>query len=158
VNHDGSHSDDGRLRTGKVTPASHTGPADLMVHLALALSRYVRELRRDSLCVPAEIEELAAFLVRFVRSRLETTAVDEHIEAAHHPCVADRLLLTRQEAAERLGVSERTIDRLVASGRLPLVHVERAARLRVSDLEAYVQGLADGPAPPSDAEGRNDQR
>ena len=52
-----------------------------------------------------------------------------------------RLLITKSEAAELLGVSLRTIDRLISAGRLPLVHVEGAARVRVTDLEAYVQGL-----------------
>jgi excisionase family DNA binding protein len=63
--------------------------------------------------------------------------------------VADRLLVTKGEAAERLSVSVRTIERLVAAGRLPLVHVERAARFRVSDLEAYVHDLSEAQAPQS---------
>ena len=49
--------------------------------------------------------------------------------------------MTKGEAAERLGVSVRTIERLVATGRLPQVHIERSARFRVRDLEAYVDGL-----------------
>jgi excisionase family DNA binding protein len=52
-----------------------------------------------------------------------------------------RLLITKGDAAELLGVSLRTIERLISAGRLPLVHVESAARVRVTDLEAYVQGL-----------------
>jgi excisionase family DNA binding protein len=152
------------LNGGAPQPAhrpAHSGeprPADLIVHLAMALSRHVVERRRDCRSVPAEIEELATVLVHFVRSRLETTTVDGLVGAAHDAFVMDRLLLTRREAAERLGVSERTIDRLVASGRLPVVHVERAARLRVSDLEAYVQGLADAPTPrpePGEPNGRH---
>jgi excisionase family DNA binding protein len=59
----------------------------------------------------------------------------------------DRLLVSKSEAAERLGVSVRTIERLVATGRLRQVHVERLARFRVSDLEAYVDSLADDAAP-----------
>jgi excisionase family DNA binding protein len=55
--------------------------------------------------------------------------------------VSGRLLLTKSEAAEQLGVSVRTIERLISAGRLPLVHVEGAARVRVADLGAYVQGL-----------------
>ena len=55
--------------------------------------------------------------------------------------VSGRLLLTKGEAAEQLGVSVRTIERLISAGRLPLVHVEGAARVRVADLGAYVQGL-----------------
>jgi excisionase family DNA binding protein len=55
--------------------------------------------------------------------------------------VSGRLLITKSEAAEQLGVSVRTIERLISAGRLPLVHVEGAARVRVADLGAYVQGL-----------------
>jgi excisionase family DNA binding protein len=55
--------------------------------------------------------------------------------------VVRRLLITKAEAAEQLGVSVRTVARLIAAGRLPLVHVEGAARVRVADLEAYVDSL-----------------
>jgi excisionase family DNA binding protein len=55
--------------------------------------------------------------------------------------VSGRLLLTKSEAAEQLGVSLRTVERLISAGRLPLVHVEGAARVRVTDLGAYVQSL-----------------
>ena len=62
--------------------------------------------------------------------------------AAFDPAtVSGRLLLTKSEAAEQLGVSVRTLERLISAGRLPLVHVEGAARVRVADLGAYVQGL-----------------
>ena len=55
--------------------------------------------------------------------------------------MSGRLLITKSEAAEQLGVSLRTVERLIAAGRLPLVHVEGAARVRVADLGAYVQSL-----------------
>jgi excisionase family DNA binding protein len=55
----------------------------------------------------------------------------------------DQLLVTKSEAAQRLGVSVRTVERLVATGRLHQVHVERSARFRVPDLEAYVESLAE---------------
>ena len=64
--------------------------------------------------------------------------------------VSGRLLLTKSEAAEQLGVSLRTIERLISAGRLPLVHVGGAARVRVADLGAYVQSLdADSRTSPS---------
>ena len=67
--------------------------------------------------------------------------------------MSGRLLITKSEAAEQLGVSLRTIERLIAAGRLPLVHVEGAARVRVADLGEYVQGLdADDKTTPSSAE------
>ena len=120
-------------------------------HLALALSRYVRELRHEGTPAPAEIEELAAVLAHFVRSRLDATVLDQFLGETHSAGVAGRLLVTKAEAAERLGVSVRTIERLVAADQLPIVHVERAAWLRVSDLEAYVQNLTDAASSPSDA-------
>jgi hypothetical protein len=44
----------------------------------------------------------------------------------------------------------RTIERLISAGRLPLVHVEGAARVRAADLGAYVQSLdADSRTTPS---------
>jgi excisionase family DNA binding protein len=49
--------------------------------------------------------------------------------------------LTKSEAAEQLGVSLRSIERLISAGRLPLVHVGAAARVRAADLGAYVQSL-----------------
>jgi excisionase family DNA binding protein len=125
---------------------------ELVKHLALALSRHVRDLRQAGVSVPAEVDELAAFLARSVRLRQATTAVDEDLDAVQAPRVMDRLLLTKGEAAEQLGVSVRTIERLVAAGQLPLVHIESAARFRVSDLEAYVHDLPEGQGSQSGAD------
>jgi excisionase family DNA binding protein len=134
-----------QTRTG--TPGSN-GRAqrwpDLITHLALALYRHARELRRDSVPVPPEIEDLAASLMQFVGSPQETTSVADYLRRFHHASVTGRLLVTKAEAAERLSVSVRTVERLVTSGQLRLVHVEGAARLRISDLEGYVQSLAEG--------------
>jgi excisionase family DNA binding protein len=59
-----------------------------------------------------------------------------------HPILRCALASGNQsEAAKQLGVSLCTIKPLISAGRLPLVHVEGAAHVRVADLEAYVQGL-----------------
>jgi excisionase family DNA binding protein len=68
--------------------------------------------------------------------------------------VSGRLLITKSEAAEQLGVSLRTIERLISAGRLPLVHVEGAARVRLADLGAYVQSLDESRTTPSHAENK----
>jgi excisionase family DNA binding protein len=125
-----------------LTPSAPPTP-EAIKHLALAMCRYVRQRRQLGLRVPAEIEALAAFLMSSVTIRPRPTAVIEDLGAMPHDHVVGQLLVTKAEAAERLGVSTRTVERLVAAGRLPLVHVERAARLRVSDLEAFVNGLTD---------------
>jgi excisionase family DNA binding protein len=120
-----------------------TQPPELARHLAVAMSLHIRNLRQTGAAVPAEVEELADFLARCVRRRPQATPVADDSDAAHSRRVADRLLVTKGEAAERLSVSVRTVERLVAAGRLPLVHVERAARFRVSDLETYVHDLSE---------------
>src|SRR3954454_10731378 len=128
-----------------------THPPELARHLAVAMSLHIRNLRQTGAAVPAEVVDLADFLARCVRRRPQATPVADDSDAAHARRVADRLLVTKGEAAERLSVSVRTVERLVAAGRLSLVHVERAARFRVSDLETYVHDLSEAPAPQSGA-------
>jgi excisionase family DNA binding protein len=121
-------------------PASQSVP-EAFHHLAFALTGHVRRLHFQGIPVPREVEELAVFLHRLVRSRQEPPLVAVTTETGHYSRVPDQLLITKSQAAERLGVSVRTLERLVATGRLPQVHVERLARFRVKDLEVYVEGL-----------------
>ena len=93
--------------------------------------------------MPHEVEELAAFLRRLARTRQDSPALADEFGTAHHVRMPQRLLVSKGEAAERLGISVRTVERLVATGQLPQVYIERLARFRVSDLEAYVNGLAE---------------
>ena len=120
-----------------------------MAHLVVALSRYLRQLRAEGGRVPAQVEALIAFLTNPARAVPDVTVLDSWRAASSPPAMPRRLLITKSDAAEVLGISLRTIERLISSGRLPLVHVEGAARVRVTDLEAYVQSLeADaGPKP-----------
>lgn len=48
-------------------------------------------------------------------------------------------LLTKLQAADRLGVGERTLERMLRSGELPGVRIGRLVRVRVSDVEACVE-------------------
>ena len=48
-------------------------------------------------------------------------------------------LLTPDEAAQYLSVSQRTVKRLVAEGNLRAYKVQRSMRFRLKDLEAYVE-------------------
>lgn len=116
-------------------------PVDVIAHLLVALSRYLRYLRTDHKRVPPQLEELSIFLAGNVRQCQDVPSVDRWKAWSDPSVVHSRLLLTKREAAEQLGVSLRTIERLISSGRLPLVHVEGAARVRVADLEKYVHGL-----------------
>jgi excisionase family DNA binding protein len=58
------------------------------------------------------------------------------------PEILEDRLVTKKQAAERLAVSTRTIDRLVALGQLEKVFVGPSPRLRKSDIDRIVdQGL-----------------
>jgi excisionase family DNA binding protein len=142
------------LRThvqGRAPAHSNGGgpPAELMAHLVVALSRYLHQLRAEGGRVPAQVEALITFLTDPARSVHDVTVLASWRAASSASAMPRRLLITKSDAAEVLGISLRTIERLISSGRLPLVHVEGAARVRVTDLEAYVQSLeADaGPKP-----------
>lgn len=56
-----------------------------------------------------------------------------------------KLLLTFDELAAALGVDRATVYRLKARGELPLpiLHVGNSPRVRVVDVEAWLQQLAD---------------
>ena len=48
-------------------------------------------------------------------------------------------LLTPDEAAQFLSVSQKTVKRLVAEGSLHAYKIRRSMRFRLEDLEAYVE-------------------
>jgi len=116
---------------------------ELMRHLTYALSGHVRRLRLEGLAIPREVEELTSFLVQTARSRQFPPLAAGGPRTGHDAPMPDRLLITKGEVAERLSVSVRTIERLVATGRLPQVYVEHSARIRIKDLEAYVNSLTE---------------
>lgn len=116
---------------------------EILRHLALALSGHARRLHQEGLAVPREVEELRSFLVQTARTRQFPSFAAGFRGTGHDAPVPDRLLITKGEVAQRLSVSVRTIERLVAIGRLPQVYVEHSARFRVKDLEAYVNSLTE---------------
>jgi excisionase family DNA binding protein len=128
------------------SPAPSRGlpPTELMAHLVIALSKYHRLLRMNGGRVPAEIEDLVLVLTDRAGGLHPVPLLDPCRAAAAPSVMPRRLLVTKSEAAEQLCVSLRTLERLISAGRLPLVHVEGAARVRVADLEAYVQRLEAG--------------
>ena len=107
--------------------------------------------------MPREVDELTYFLVRLARIRQDPPISASGCESSRDARMPDRLLVTKGEVAERLGVSVRTVERLVASGRLPQVHVERLARFRVADVVTYVNSLAEWPARESAVDNHDDR-
>ncbi len=57
--------------------------------------------------------------------------------------------ITRQEAADRLNISLRTLDGLIARGAIPAYKVSaRLVRLKDSDIEVYMAGQLVTPTAP----------
>jgi hypothetical protein len=98
---------------------------EIVRHIAIALCGHVRRLPQEGQLVPSEVVEQAAFLSGLVSLRQDAPAAAKEGPMLHDAAVPGRLLVTKGEAAHRLGVSVRTIERLVATGRLRQVHVER---------------------------------
>jgi excisionase family DNA binding protein len=59
---------------------------------------------------------------------------EAHAATPHGSAVTTDDLLTRAEAARYLRVSDRTVSRLIRTGKLPASRIGRAVRIRQSDL------------------------
>lgn len=108
----------------------------LRLHLVAALSRHCQVLRRDGIRPPDELTDLLAALAATSGHERPAFAPDGDVSDA-----ADVVLLGYDEAGRRLGVSPRTVRRLVSSGDLPSVLVGRSRRVRVSDIADYIERL-----------------
>ena len=67
-----------RRHQRRVVTRPEETPSAVLTHLALAITRYVRQLRKDEIPVPPMIDELAAFLTLYVRTRHAVTGVDRN--------------------------------------------------------------------------------
>lgn len=106
-------------------------------HLATALTAHMRELHRGGIVAPVHLRELVAELAR---SGLERTTIDDEDQAPEDQAMV--LTLDYRTAGTALGVSDRSIRRLVAAGKLDAVEVAGCKRIRIADLREYVDGLA----------------
>ena len=48
-------------------------------------------------------------------------------------------LLPIKQVAEMLGVSKRTVDRMIAAGQLAIVKVNRSTRITQAEIENYIE-------------------
>jgi excisionase family DNA binding protein len=90
-------------------------------------------------------ERLAAVLVPDILDALEKL-VDERVEARLADLDAEATgapWLSIREAAERAGVSERSLERAIASGRLRSSTVGRRRLVHRDDLDAYVRAAGE---------------
>lgn len=55
-------------------------------------------------------------------------------------------LASKKEFAQHLGVSERTVDRMIAAGQIPAYRVGRLVRLDLNDVDRVVTPIPNGAA------------
>jgi excisionase family DNA binding protein len=115
--------------------------AELAGHLATALRMHRDWAARTGIRVPAGFAELEQAFTSRARRGQPGTALEELWVLRQSPDMTPRLL-TYSQTATALSCSERQVKRLVADGLVPAVRVGAgAARIRVSDLDAYVTSL-----------------
>jgi excisionase family DNA binding protein len=102
-----------------------------LAFVAKALAEFRDRCAVNGAAMPLGLEAaLAVATGRQAAPLLVSTVDDPHTVA-----------MTYRDAAARLGVSERTVDRLIAAGELVAVDIGGCARVRLTDLRAYVDGL-----------------
>jgi len=128
-----------------VSRRSGVGPdRSVLLHVAVALARYVRLLRSSGRAVPAElvaVVEVLGVLVRPALPRLDSPSGGGGNAVPEDAGVVEPRLLTKQAAAWALSMKVRSVERLIAAGELPVVRIGRSVRVRRSDLDAYVDHL-----------------
>lgn len=111
-------------------------PDSLAPYLVAVLRVGIRELRRDGVPVPAEVEELVS-----AANRRQSPPTLGDPATGDHAAGVDELTVDFRSAGAMLGVSHRSVSRLVAAGKLPVVLLCGARRIRTADLRSFVADL-----------------
>jgi excisionase family DNA binding protein len=115
-------------------------PPELAGYLAVAVRRLGEELRRNGDRLPPLVAEFGVAMTQRATAGHgvpDVTGLRHEVEGVRDGA----LLLTRDGAAWLLGVSVRTVSRLVAAGELRPVKVLGATRFRRDDIEAWAAAL-----------------
>lgn len=110
--------------------------AEALDHLAAATLTYCQQLRRDGYAVSTELSRLARELHQAARNGRELPA----LEPLARP--AEPVAMSKKQAADQLGISERSVHRLISDGRLPVVRVGRRVLVPVESLTDLARGAA----------------
>ena len=109
---------------------------ELLEHLTIATFLRCQQLRRDGYAVPADLARLRDELHAAASSGLDLPPV-ERILAVSEPIAVDV-----SEAARRLSLSVRSVRRMTADGRLPVLRVGRRVLVPVAALDRLTEEAA----------------
>jgi excisionase family DNA binding protein len=79
--------------------------------------------------------------VKLPRSLHVRTAITLHSDTTFPESVPEPNLLKPEQAARKLGISRTRVYELITTGELPSRKIGRSRRIRLVDLERYVEGL-----------------
>jgi excisionase family DNA binding protein len=74
----------------------------------------------------------------FPGAPVRTAAASSALVAPTRENPVSERYFTRREAADFMRVAERTVDRLLAEGRLKALRIGRSVRIRLSDVESFL--------------------
>lgn len=114
--------------------------AEVAGHVCIALQQHRKWARTAGLAVPDELDQLERALANRARRGQAGTPLEDLWTVRHSEVMAPRLL-TYAATAQVLGVGERTVKRLVQSCDLTPVRIGGSARIRVEELEDYIDQL-----------------
>ena len=92
-------------------------------HLRCVIPRFRCRLKKEGL-MPNETDQI-----------LDASPVSKHLNTPPPSCSS----ISRNEAADYLGVSTRTFDRIQKDNAIPYVLIHKRRRYLVSDLDSYVR-------------------
>lgn len=118
----------------------------VLAHLVTALGQYEATQRGQGKDIPREMRALRAFVQDLANLRQGATNVAPPPDAAQPGAMTTQLLLTKAQTSRILGVSVRTLDRVIARGDLATVTIgDGSVRIRRADIDTYVANLAPRP-------------
>jgi excisionase family DNA binding protein len=107
-------------------------------HLAQAIHDHRERWRLNGVATPSELTELENYLLNRVRTSQDGSASSEP-PFDWRTMDEAVLAVTLAEAGRRIGKSESSVKRLITEGKLPAIQILGSRRIRLRDLEAYLE-------------------
>lgn len=115
--------------------------ARLAAKLAAAIAVTQRRRRSDGLPPDSDLDLFVRALVGAYGGPAGTSFGDLEDSSESEDMRTSPRLLTYEEVAQRLAISERQVKRLVADTSLVAVHIGAAARVHTDDLQDFMESL-----------------
>lgn len=107
-----------------------------LTHLAVGTLLRCQQLRRDGFAIPPALAQLRDTLHAAAKGGLTAPVVEQILQPP------DAVVVNVPEAARRLSLSARSVRRMVADGRLPVLRIGRRVLVPVAALDRLAREAA----------------